>query len=191
MTVDIAASLKAKFNQLGRPGNSRQNSAKSGVLQNGEGVSRETTNNLTVPPNEHTSLLSRPLQNSEGQPLWEDERPYVSWPAAFLHTTWAVLMSNYVNILLVFVPLGIVAGLVGWPPTVIFVLNFFAIIPLASLLSFATEELSAKLGQTLGGLLNATFGNAVELIVSDFLDFGRTELRASTGQHRSLERRAA
>ena len=73
---------------------------------------------------------------------------------------------NPVNILLVFVPLGIIAGNVGWSPTAVFLLNFFAIIPLAALLSFATEELSTKLGQTLGGLLNATFGNAVELIVS-------------------------
>lgn len=44
--------------------------------------------------------------------------------------------------------------------------NFVAIVPLAALLSFATEELSAKLGETIGGLMNATFGNAVELIVS-------------------------
>ena len=70
------------------------------------------------------------------------------------------------NLLLVFVPLGIIAGNVGWPPEAVFVMNFLAIVPLAALLSFATEELSAKLGQTLGGLLNATFGNAVELIVS-------------------------
>lgn len=69
------------------------------------------------------------------------------------------------NVFLVFVPLGIVAGAVGWNPTAVFILNFLAIIPLASLLSFATEQLSTKLGQTLGGLLNATFGNAVELIV--------------------------
>ncbi|MGR5679626.1 hypothetical protein ACTZFK_26000, partial [Escherichia coli] len=48
----------------------------------------------------------------------------------------------------------------------VFILNFFAIVPLASLLSFATEELAATLGQALGGLMNATFGNAVELIVS-------------------------
>jgi Ca2+:H+ antiporter len=53
-----------------------------------------------------------------------------------------------------------------WNPTVVFILNFFAIIPLAAVLSFATEEISIKLGETLGGLLNATFGNAVELIVS-------------------------
>jgi Ca2+:H+ antiporter len=77
-----------------------------------------------------------------------------------------VLESNYVNVFLVFVPLGIIAANVGWSPSAVFILNFLAIIPLAALLSFATEELSARLGQTIGGLLNATFGNAVELIVS-------------------------
>ena len=118
---------------------------------------------------EHTSLLSRPFhQSSGGQPPWEDSRRYIRWPAIVGHTTWEVLISNYVNVLLVFVPLGIVAGLVHWNPTVIFILNFLAIVPLASLLSFATEELSLKLGQTLGGLLNASFGNAVELIVCFF-----------------------
>jgi Ca2+:H+ antiporter len=63
------------------------------------------------------------------------------------------------------VPLGIVAGKMGWSSTAVFTINFFAIIPLAAVLSFATEEFSMKLGETLGGLLNATFGNAVELIV--------------------------
>lgn len=79
---------------------------------------------------------------------------------------WGTLASNYVNVLLIVVPFGIIAGRLGWSPTVVFILNFIAIIPLAALLSFATEELSAKLGQTIGGLMNATFGNAVELIVS-------------------------
>lgn len=63
-------------------------------------------------------------------------------------------------------PVGIVAGHGGWDPVAVFVINFFAIIPLAAVLSFATEEISEKLGESLGGLLNATFGNAVELIVS-------------------------
>lgn len=63
------------------------------------------------------------------------------------------------------VPLGITAGKLGWSPTTVFALNFVAIIPLAAVLSFATEEISIELGETLGGLLNATFGNAVELIV--------------------------
>lgn len=80
--------------------------------------------------------------------------------------TKVILLSNYVNILLVFVPLGIIAGAMKWNSTAIFVMNFLAIIPLAALLSFATEELALMVGETLGGLLNATFGNAVELIVS-------------------------
>jgi len=59
-----------------------------------------------------------------------------------------------------------VLGALDMNPMAVFIVNFFAIIPLASLLSFATEQLSVKLGQTIGGLMNATFGNAVELIVS-------------------------
>jgi len=83
-----------------------------------------------------------------------------------LHISWEVLKSNYVNVLLVFVPLGIIAGAMKWNATAVFILNFLAIIPLASLLAFVIEELALPLGQTIGGLLNATFGNAVELIVS-------------------------
>ena len=44
--------------------------------------------------------------------------------------------------------------------------NFLAIIPLAGTLSYATEELAMRVGETLGGLLNASFGNATELIVA-------------------------
>lgn len=57
----------------------------------------------------------------------------------------------------------------GADPVAVFIINFFAIIPLAAVLSNATEDISAKLGEQLGGLLNATFGNAVELIVRDTL----------------------
>ncbi|KAL9095553.1 MAG: hypothetical protein Q9165_001985 [Trypethelium subeluteriae] len=113
---------------------------------------------------------SQPLLGSQGssseRPLWEHENPVVRWPMFTLHKTCEVLASNYVNVLLIFVPAGIITGALGINPTAVFILNFLAIIPLASLLSFATEELAAKLGQTIGGLLNATFGNAVELIVS-------------------------
>lgn len=84
----------------------------------------------------------------------------------FFRLTWLTLSSNYVNVLLVFVPIGIVLGALDMNPTAVFVVNFLAIMPLAALLSFATEELAAKMGQTIGGLMNATFGNAVELIVS-------------------------
>ena len=114
---------------------------------------------------EQTHLLNRTFSTSSGTPYHKHDAPYIRWPALILYTTWQVLKSNYVNVLLVFVPLGIVGGLLNWPPVTVFFLNFLAIIPLASLLSFATEELAVPLGETLGGLMNATFGNAVELIV--------------------------
>ena len=98
-------------------------------------------------------------------PGMESTNSWVRGSAHVFNVTKVTLLSNYVNILLVFVPLGIVAGATNWDPVVVFVLNFFAIVPLAAVLSFATEEISMKLGQTMGGLLNATFGNAVELIV--------------------------
>jgi len=100
----------------------------------------------------------------------ESDNKLVKISAGLWHVTKVTLLSNYVNVLLVFVPLGIIAGILDWNPTVVFILNFFAIVPLAAVLSFATEEISMKLGQTLGGLLNATFGNAVELIVSSLED---------------------
>ena len=128
--------------------------------------------------NERTGLLAGGREDADESqsnhapvPYHKDSRIWVRWPMNTLHISYHTLMSNYVNVLLIFVPLGIVSGAVGWDPTTTFILNFLAIIPLASLLSFATEELAAKLGQTMGGLLNATFGNAVELIVRYHFSF--------------------
>jgi Ca2+:H+ antiporter len=106
------------------------------------------------------------LFNTEHTPGKDSDNFAVRAMAHSWHVTKVTLLSNYVNFLLVTVPIGIVAGAMGWNPTAVFVINFFAIIPLAAVLSFATEEISLKLGETMGGLLNATFGNAVELIVS-------------------------
>ena len=125
----------------------------------------EDGGNGTIQPDERSSLLTRVTTDVNGKPYHESENPMVKYPFKILHITWEILKKNYVNILLVFVPLGIIAGAAGWNPTAVFILNFFAIIPLASLLAFATEEVAVPLGQTIGGLLNATFGNAVELIV--------------------------
>ncbi|CAN3375728.1 hypothetical protein DIURU_003841 [Diutina rugosa] len=98
----------------------------------------------------------------ESSPYVCARRPVQSWSQVIEST----LKSSPVNWLLVFVPFGIIAGYMNWSSTAIFWLNFFAIIPLASVLAYSTEELADTAGETLGGLLNATFGNAVELIVS-------------------------
>ncbi|EGW30898.1 uncharacterized protein SPAPADRAFT_62809 [Spathaspora passalidarum NRRL Y-27907] len=96
--------------------------------------------------------------------------PDDSYLKQFLTTTWwttkLTFKSSPVNYLLVFLPLGIAAGELNWSSNARFWLNFVAIIPLASILAYATEEISDFVGQTAGGLMNATFGNAVELIVS-------------------------
>ena len=126
------------------------------------------------PDPENEALMGTPGSNgsygSTGAPPCRDRnKSFNARLSDGIHNIYAkakiILVSNYVNVLLVFVPLGIVAGALGWPAEAIFVLNFMAIIPLAALLSFATEELSLKVGETIGGLMNATFGNAVELIV--------------------------
>lgn len=83
-----------------------------------------------------------------------------------------IILASWVNWLLIFVPIGIILGIiVDWldnhivSPSVVFAINAVAIIPLASLLAFATESVAIKLGDTIGALLNVTFGNAVELII--------------------------
>lgn len=80
----------------------------------------------------------------------------------------AVLYPQWltINWLLLLVPVGIaVAQVKSIPAIAVFVINFLAIVPLAGILSYATEEIALRVGETLGGLLNASFGNAVELIV--------------------------
>ena len=75
------------------------------------------------------------------------------------------LRSSLFNWLLVFVPVGIVVKCTGLSPIIVFAMNAVAIIPLAGLLSHATEAVAVSVGDTVGALLNVTFGNAVELII--------------------------
>lgn len=72
--------------------------------------------------------------------------------------------------LLIFVPIAIVLRFVPGVenPTALFVVSCLAIIPLAGWMGRATEHLAEHLGQGVGGLLNATFGNAAELIIALF-----------------------
>lgn len=78
----------------------------------------------------------------------------------------ATLFNSWINVLLIASPIGIAVNYAGVNKVVVFVINFIAIIPLAAMLSYATEEIALRTGEVIGGLLNASFGNAVELIVS-------------------------
>jgi Ca2+:H+ antiporter len=70
------------------------------------------------------------------------------------------------SVLLVAVPVSIVLARLHQPPVLVFVTACLAVLPLAGYMGEATEHLAHKTGPTIGGLLNATFGNAAELIIA-------------------------
>lgn len=67
---------------------------------------------------------------------------------------------------LIFIPISIAAHFLDWGALVVFITAAIAIVPLAGWMGNATEEIAVVAGPTLGGLLNATFGNATELIIA-------------------------
>ncbi|MGG4166509.1 calcium/proton exchanger [Rossellomorea vietnamensis] len=79
-------------------------------------------------------------------------------------------MVNKVFTLLVLagVPVSVIGSLLHWPSVIMFVIYCVTIIALAAFMGRATESLAVVSGPRIGGLLNATFGNAVELIISIF-----------------------
>lgn len=81
-------------------------------------------------------------------------------PAPFLDPSRALLL------LLVFVPLAPIAEHMHWGALTVFAFSAIAIVPLAGLMGEATEQLASRLGAGIGGLMNATFGNAAELIIA-------------------------
>ena len=77
-------------------------------------------------------------------------------------------MQTLFLLLLAFTPIAIVGSKLGLPSTALFFLAATAIIPPARFIGQATEELSARTGPAVGGLLNATFGNATEHLIGTF-----------------------
>lgn len=74
----------------------------------------------------------------------------------------------WLNVFLLAVPAAFVLHFMHASPIVIFVVAAAGIIPLAGVLGEATENLADRIGPTLGGILNATMGNATELIIAFF-----------------------
>jgi Ca2+:H+ antiporter len=75
------------------------------------------------------------------------------------------IKKNLSIVMLAFVPLSIAAETLEWGTMPVFVTSALAILPLAIWLSTATEEVAVVTGPSVGGLLNAVFGNATELII--------------------------
>ena len=66
------------------------------------------------------------------------------------------------------IPVAVALEILGAPATVVFATSALGIVPTAALMGRATEELAARSGPGIGGLLNVTFGNAPELIIALF-----------------------
>ncbi|TFK62415.1 calcium/proton exchanger [Pluteus cervinus] len=108
-------------------------------------------------PQETSPLLPSPNGDvvahvPAGEPSWLQSWRYFIFGSRF-------------NILLIFVPLCLIAEHLELDAGKRFWFSFFGIMPLAMMLGVATDQLSLKLGDILAGLLNASFGNAVEIIV--------------------------
>ncbi|TGO48500.1 hypothetical protein BOTNAR_0472g00080 [Botryotinia narcissicola] len=134
--------------------NQRSNPTRNNVADN--------TSNVHPPP------APPPQVDGEGNIIEssESEKPKKKNVAIrFWLTGKHIILSSVINILLVFVPVGIIAYAIGLSPGIIFAMNAIAIIPLAGLLSHATESVAKRMGDTIGALMNVTFGNAVELII--------------------------
>eukprot|EP00192_Tetraselmis_astigmatica_P021869 CAMPEP_0117648292 /NCGR_PEP_ID=MMETSP0804-20121206/317_1 /TAXON_ID=1074897 /ORGANISM="Tetraselmis astigmatica, Strain CCMP880" /LENGTH=283 /DNA_ID=CAMNT_0005453865 /DNA_START=65 /DNA_END=913 /DNA_ORIENTATION=- len=78
----------------------------------------------------------------------------------------AVLLSTWVNVLLVFIPLAVLSKWSHWGASVTFVFSLVGLCPLAERLGFVTEQMAVHTNPTVGGLLNASFGNVTELVVA-------------------------
>ena len=83
---------------------------------------------------------------------------YASFMAAFRYTP--------INILLIFIPVSWALHYTHQSPTLIFLFSGLGIVPLAALLGLGTEQIALSTTQSVGGLLNASLGNLIELIIA-------------------------
>ncbi|MCJ1309644.1 hypothetical protein MMC25_003304 [Agyrium rufum] len=146
---------------IGPPTKRASTASKHGSLKSKHAnVASGTSSTLPIsaPPPQDTSG-----HGEEPSTLEESKEPNMA--KRFYNVSIEVLLSSPVNILLVFVPVGIAVNFTGINPVIIFAMNAIAIIPLAGLLSHATESVASTMGDTVGALMNVTFGNAVELII--------------------------
>ncbi|WVR03526.1 calcium/proton exchanger [Kwoniella sp. DSM 27419] len=113
--------------------------------------------------------LSIPLPPKMGPPGGEEVPPpkktfiEPSWKQCFFNTIKAQPALCAIPVLL---PISWSLEFAHQDPVAIFVTSLIAIVPLAGGLGFATEELALRIGEAWGGLLNASFGNAVELLIA-------------------------
>lgn len=144
-------------------GGSTEGSTRNGVADNTSSAAPPPA----PPPHKSQDEGATPTALEPGEPT---EKPNITTrmkagSIRFAKHTKAAIFHSWINVLLLCVPAGIAVQAAGAPPAIVFAVNAVAIIPLAGLLSHATESVASRLGDTIGALLNVTFGNAVELII--------------------------
>eukprot|EP01006_Ploeotia_vitrea_P030782 TRINITY_DN63119_c0_g1_i1.p2 TRINITY_DN63119_c0_g1~~TRINITY_DN63119_c0_g1_i1.p2 ORF type:complete len:467 (-),score=50.00 TRINITY_DN63119_c0_g1_i1:2206-3585(-) len=124
------------------------------------GVSAASERTPLLPPK---NQASQPSKSTPPRPLTPPApRPGLKGQIVGL------LKDNYLNILLVLLPFSFISFYGGWSPVFTFIFSFFCLVPLAAMLGTFTEDLALRSNESLAALLNATFGNATELIISLF-----------------------
>ena len=143
------------------------------------GIARGVTGLLSLRHSMDGSIISKEESLSEAPSVEADEEPaLIGNRGQSISDTIAeaegtpfealkeMFTGNKINTLLVFLPFAYLSHAHRWSDGSIFILNFLAMVPLASMLGVFTEELAAHTNDVIGGLINATFGNAVELVVA-------------------------
>jgi Ca2+:H+ antiporter len=136
-------------------------------------ISKSTSNHGRINTTSDTASPTSSTQvEGEGTVLNTDKQNVA---IRFYVVAKSILFSSYINLLLVFVPIGIASHVAHLNAGITFGMNAVAIIPLAGLLSYATESVAHRMGDTIGALMNVSFGNAVELIIFMYVSLTRDQ----------------
>ena len=122
-------------------------------------------------PSSQDNLMNAGAGNSSGGGGGNDDGPSKQgFIKRNIHAAKVLFMGSKMNILLIALPLATMANpwALNWGDTVVFAFSLIALCPLAERLGFITEQIAMHTNDNIGGLLNATFGNATELIISIF-----------------------
>lgn len=135
------------------------------IQEEGAGISKSSPPTQGVPRLRHGKTNQEDIasespgdQEIPKKEPWYKGKAIKHKPFTLKNQLQATLFNSWINILLLAAPAGIICNYVGVSGTIVFIVNFIAIVPLAGLLSFATEEIALHVGESLGGLLNASFG---------------------------------
>ncbi|KAG6860652.1 hypothetical protein C0995_009017 [Termitomyces sp. Mi166 len=130
-----------------------------------EEVQAATASNTEVGPAPQTDRLKGSV-GSRLRTLFTPMQPIAGPKPTYKSSAVAALKYTPLNICLVFIPVSWALHYTHQNPTIVFVFSALGIIPLAALLGLGTEQIAIRTSQSVGGLLNATLGNIVEMIIA-------------------------